>query len=266
MHKKNGSPRILCKVLLALSITLCSMSLGMGSGVHAVTNKEALNAVVHFLKAQKQCNVEEMLNQSDHLQKISNLKELYTKVCEQHPLQKATITDFSMVNENIALASVESTYKERIVINTIPVIKKEGQWTIIRGIPDTGHVKLSRESNKNTNEKEVNQALNNFSNAVQSGNLQEMKQHLHIMPEVNHHRLKKHLKALSEEPTPEITTMGIHMISDSVAIARIKTKYDSFSYTHNRLVFKENGQWKIVFGPALMNAGIPRGDKPIEIK
>ncbi|MGE8082099.1 nuclear transport factor 2 family protein [Peribacillus loiseleuriae] len=259
--------RLFGKIIFILVITLVITSMGISSSANATTKQDALNAVVNFLNAEKNCNVDEMMNLSEHSQKISNIKEFYTNFCKRNPLQKANITDLSMVNETTALVSIESSYKDRIFISTMPVVNKNGQWKIIRGMSNSGYVEFPDKTNKDTRENEVEKAVNDYSNAIKLGELKEMKKHLKIMPHMDTNKLENHLKSLSDEkPTPEVTTLGINMISDSVAIAQIKIQYNNFSSTNNLVVCKENAQWKIVFGRSLMSASIPTSDKIVEIK
>src|SRR4051812_34718741 len=96
-----------------------------GLGAEAATKDDAFTAVQNFLKAQKNCNVEMMVDNSEYFHKIENLKEMYTRYCHDNPLQQAKITKFSLVNEETALVSIESTYKKMINIRTTPVIKKD---------------------------------------------------------------------------------------------------------------------------------------------
>lgn len=254
------------KIFFLLVVTLVITSQSIHTSVNASTKKDALNTVVKFLQAEKNCNADKMMNYSEHSQKISNVKEYYTRFCKEHPLQKAKITDLSMVNENTALVSIESTYKERIFISTMPVVKKDGQWKIIRGISGSGFAEFSNKANRTTKEMEVEKAINEYSKAVKLGVIKEMKKHLKIIPETDAERIENHLKSLNKEPVPEVSTYGIKMISDSVAIAKIKTKYNDFSFIRNLVLCKENGQWKIIFGRNLTSASIPTGDKPVQIQ
>jgi len=268
MHSKSvNESSLFFKTILILVITLLSTNLGINSSVDAATKEDALNSVVNFLKAEKNCNVDEMINLSEHSGKMGNIKEFYTSFCKEHPLQKAKITNLSMVNEYTAVVSIESTYKDRIFISTMPVLNKDGQWKIIRGMSGTGYVESSDKANKSTEEKEVEKVINDYSTAIKLGEMKEIKKHLKILPETDNKIVENHLNALrSEEPTPELKTLGIKMISDSVAIAHLKTQYDYFSTTYKQVVCKENGQWKIVYGHTLMTASIPTSDKPVEIK
>lgn len=267
MHNKSlNKSTLFVKVVFVLVITLLSTSLGINFSVNAATKEDALNSIVNFLNAEKNCNVDEMIKLSEHSQKLSNVKEFYTSFCREHPLQEAKITNLSMVNENTAIVSIESTYKDRIFISTMPVVNKDGQWKIIRGMSGTGYVEFSDRTNKSTEEKEVEKVINDYSTAIKLGKMKEIKKHLKILPETDNKIVENHLKALSSEvPTPELKTLGIKMISDSVAIAHLKTQNNYFSTTYKQVVCKENGQWKIVYGHTLMSASIPTSDKPVEV-
>jgi hypothetical protein len=233
--------------------------------VNAETKDDVLNTVANFLQAQKNGNVDDMIAYSEHAQQISNVKEFYTMLCKEQPLQKAEITDISIINDNIALVSIESTYKDKIFIGTSPVIKKDGQWKIVKGIPGSGYVEFSTKSNRDKNAEEVEKAIKGYSTALKSGDLTEIKKYIIIPTKTNQDRLEKHFKALSEEPIPEVTAKGIKVISDTFAIVQIEVKHEHFSLTQNHAVGKENGQWKVVFGSTLTNSAIPLSDKPIEI-
>lgn len=252
------------KLIFIFAITLVSTSLGISSSVNAAAKEDALNAVSHFLNAQKNCNATEMMETSEHSQKISNIKEFYTGFCKEHPLEKAEITKLSMVNENLGIVSIHSTYKDVIRISSMPVVNKNGQWKIIRGVPGSGYVEFSENANQNSEESAIQEAINNYSKAIKSGELNKMKKHLKLLPEMNN-EINKHLKSLSEGPSPEVSALGVRMLSDSVAMAQIETKYDHFSSTQNLVVCREDGQWKIVFGSNLENAGIPISEKPVEV-
>lgn len=231
----------------------------------AAAKKDALDAVVNFLNAQKNCNVDDMINYSEYSPKMSNVKEFYSFFCKENPLQQAKVTDLIVINDSLALVSIESTYKDKIFISRSPVMKKNGQWKIIKGIKGPGYVHFSNTSNKGE-EEEVKKTINDYSNAVKSGDVTEMRKYIKESPQMDIDKLEKHLKAISEGPSPEVTPFGIEIISDTLAITQIETKYEHFSFTQNYAVCKENGQWKIVFGHNLMNSAIPTSDKPVEIK
>ncbi|MCM3412675.1 nuclear transport factor 2 family protein [Metabacillus litoralis] len=245
---------------------LLTTSIGFNTGADATTKDDALNTVVNFLSAQKDCDVDSMVKYSEHAQKITNLKEFYSNFCKENPLQKATITKLSIINDTTAIASIESNYKDRIFISTMPVIKKDGNWKIIRGMPGTDYVEKSDNAKRTIEEKEIEGAIKDYSADIKSGEINKMKSHLIISPETNKKLLDNHLEALSEEPTPELNTQEINIIDDSVAIVHLQTKFDSVSFANKIMVCKENGQWKIVIGHSLMNASIPITEKPIEIK
>ncbi|UOR11274.1 nuclear transport factor 2 family protein [Halobacillus amylolyticus] len=250
---------------IALTLLLAGSSLGMSSSVHAAAKEDALNAVVQFLTAQKNCDANEMMKTSEHSQKISNVKEFYTGFCKSHPLQEAKITDLSMVNDTTAIVSTHSTYKDFIAISTMPVVNKDGQWKIIRGVAGPGYVEFSDKTNRNSTEKQVQQAIQKYSEAINSGNVKEMKKYIKPLSQTNTKQLDQHLKAAADGPAPEVTALGVRMVSDSVAMAHIEKKYDHFSSTSNLVICKENGQWKIVFGSHLENAMIPTSDNIVEI-
>lgn len=232
---------------------------------NAETNEDVLNAVEKFLNAQKDCNVDEMVDYSEY-PRISNLKEMYTNMCRELPLQKAEITNISVINENTALVSIVSTYKDRIFIGTSPVIKKDGQWKIIKGMTAPGFVDLSKKSNRDKKAGEVEKAIKDYSEALKSRNLTEVKKHIKLLPLTDKEKLEEHLKAVTSEPIPEVNSFGISVLSDSFAVAQIETTYEHFKTIQNFAVCKENGQWKIVFGQTLTNSAIRISDKPIEIK
>jgi len=267
MRQNSGKvPNRISRVIIVLAFIVVINSFSNNLSVNAETKDDVLNTVVNFLNAQKNCNVDDMIAYSEYVQKISNVKELYTMMCKKQPLQKAEITDISIVNETTALASIESTYKDKIFIGTSPIIKKDGQWKIVKGIPGSGYVEFSTKSNRDEKEDEVEKAIKGYSTALKSGNLTEIEKYIKVSPNTNKDRLEKHFKAMSEEPIPKVTTMGIKVISDTFAIAQIEAKHEHFSSTQNYAVCKENGQWKVIFGHVLTNSAIPISDKPIEIK
>ncbi|QED46771.1 hypothetical protein [Cytobacillus dafuensis] len=250
-------------ILLIFIVVLNGFSI-LPSG-NAETNEDVLNTVVKFLNAQKNCNVDGMVYYSEY-PRMSNIKEMYTNMCREHPLQKAEITNISIINETSAMVSIISTYKDRIFIGTSPVIKRDGQWKIIKGMTGPGFVDLSKKSNRDKKVVEVEKAIKDYFVALKSGNLTEMKKYIKILPLTDKEKTEEHLKAVSSEPIPEVTTFGISVISDTFAVAQIETKYEHFRSMQNYAVCKENGQWKIVFGQTLTNSAIPLSDKPIELK
>lgn len=252
-------------ILSFIIMLCCTMNI---SSVNAEAKEEALNTVVNFLNAQKDCDVEGMMTYSERAEPISNVREFYKMMCRDYPLQNAKITDIKIMNKSIALASIESTYKERIFIGTSPVVKIDGKWKLIRGIPGAGYVEFSTKSNRDKVEVEVEKAINSYSSALKSGDMTEIKKYIMIPPDANQDRLEEHFKAISEEPKSNIkvTAKGIKVISDTFAIAQIEVKRDHFSFTENHAVGKENGQWKVLFGPTLTNSAIPIGDKPVEVE
>lgn len=233
--------------------------------VNAATKEDALTAVENFLKAQKNCNTDIMMSHSQYFLKIENVKEFYTRFCSENPLQQAKITNLSIVNEETALVSIQSTYKDMVTLKTAPVIKVDGQWKIIMGIPPSG-VKSTENQNRVGKEAEVEQLFSDYTNAIKAQDIPKMKTFIKIIPRSSNDNIENHLKALSEQPTPEITTYGINMISDSLAIAQIEIKHPNYSYTQNLAVYNENGKWKLVFGHPLTNSFIPKSDKSVEIK
>ncbi|MGG3858356.1 hypothetical protein ABET41_10345 [Metabacillus fastidiosus] len=266
MNSRDSLKRI-CRILIVVTFIFILNSFSDNLIVNAEPKDDALKAVVNFLNAQKNCNLDDMIAHSEYLQKISNVKELYTMMCKKHPLEKAEITDISIVNENTALVSIESTYKDRIFIATSPVIKKDGQWKIIKGIPGSGYIQFSDKVNRDKNEHEVEKAIKNYSTALKSGDLVEIEKYIKFAPHISKAGLEEHFKAISEEkPFPQVTPLGIRILSDSFAIAQIEVKHEYFSTTQNHAVCKENGQWKVIFGHVLTNSAIPKSDKPIEIK
>lgn len=263
---KNDLSNLIAKIIAFLVLLLTCNSFSNISSVSAQPKEEALNTVVNFLNAQKECNVDDMIAYSDYVKDISNLKEFYTRMCKEQPLQKAEITNISIVNKSTVLASIESTYKDRMFISTSPVIKKDGQWKIIKGIPSSGYVELPANSTRDKKEKEVEKAVKDYSTALKSGNITEMKKYIKVLPLTDKDKLEEHLKALSEGPIPEVTTFGIEVITDTFATAQIETKHEHFCFVQNYAVCKEDGQWQVVFGHPLTNSAIPRSDQPVEIK
>ncbi|UOQ94939.1 hypothetical protein MUO14_08440 [Halobacillus shinanisalinarum] len=252
------------KIILTLLVVITS--LGMNSNVQAAAKEDALNAVVQFLTAQKNCDADEMMKTSEHSQKIRNVKEFYTGFCKSHPLQEAKITDLSMVNDTTAIVSTHSTYKDFIAIGTMPVVNKDGKWKIIRGVADPGYVEFSDKTNTNSTEKQVQQAIQEYTEAINSDNVKKMKKYIKTLSKTNTKQLDNHLKASAKGPAPEVKALGVRMISDSVAMAHIEKKYDHFRSTSNVILCKEDDQWKIVFGSHLENAMIPTSEKIVEVK
>ncbi|SMQ80647.1 hypothetical protein SAMN05444673_3963 [Bacillus sp. OV166] len=233
--------------------------------VNAATKEDALTTVVNFLKAQKNCNTDIMMSHSQYFHKVENVKEFYTRFCTENPLQQAKITNLNIVNEETALVSIQSTYKDMVNLRTTPVIKIDGQWKIVIGIPPSG-VRSTKNQNRTRKEAEVEQLFKDYTNAIKAHDIQKMKTFIKILPKASNEKIEKHLEALSQQPTPEVTTYGINMISDSLAIAQVEIKYPNHSYTQNLAACNENGQWKMIFGHPLTNSFIPKGDKSVDIK
>ncbi len=249
------------KVFLYLMLIFSFSSLS----VNAATKEDALTAVVNFLKAEKNCNTDIMMTHSQYFLKVENVKERYTRFCSENPLQQAKITNLSIVNEETAMVSIQSTYKDMVTLRTSPVIKIDGQWKIVMGIPPS-EVKSKRNQNRSGREAEVEQLFKDYTNAIKDHDIPKMKTLIRILPKSSNEKIEKHLKALTQQPIPEVTTYGIKMISDSLAIAQVEMKYPKLSYTQNLVVYNESGKWKVIFGHPLTNSFIPKGDKSVDIK
>lgn len=254
-------PKLNGKVAFFLMLIFSFSSLS----VNAETKEDALAAVVNFLNAQKNCNIDNMLTHSQYFHNVDNVKEMYTSFCKGNPLQQAKITKLSIVNQETALVSIQSTYKDMVSLITTPVIKKDGQWKIIIGVPPSG-VKSTKNENRVGKKAEVEQLFEDYTNAIKAHDFTKMKTFIKVLPKSGDERIDEHLKALSKQPTPEVTTYGINMISDTLTIAQIEIKYPNHSYTHNLAVTNENGQWKIIFGHPLTNSFIPKSGKSVDIK
>ena len=264
-YNGNFSKRI-CRPVIVLVFIFVINSFSNLSSVNAETKEDVLNTVVNYLNAQKDCNEEDMITYSERAQQISNIKEFYKMMCKKLPLQEAKITNISIINEVTALVSIEATHKDRIFIGTSPVIKKEGQWKIIRGIPDSGYVEYSPKSNRDETEDEIRKSIEDYSTALKSGDINEIKKYITIPSDKNKNRLEQYFKTISKEPIPQVTPLEIKVISETFAIAQIQTSNEHFSSTQNYAVCKEDEQWKVVFGHTLTNSAIPKGDKSVEIK
>ncbi|WP_071395118.1 DUF4878 domain-containing protein [Bacillus tuaregi] len=264
-YNENFSKRI-CRPVIVLLFILVVNSFSNFSSVNAETKEDVLNTVVNYLKAQKDCNVEDMITYSERAHQISNVKEFYKMMCKKLPLQEAKITNISIINETTALVSIEATHKDRIFIGTSPVIKKEGKWKIIRGIPGSEYVEYSSKTNRDDTEDEVKRSIEEYSKAIKSGDINEIKKYIAISSDKKKNRLEQHFKAISKEPIPQVTPLGIKVISDTFAIAQIQTSNEHFSLTQNYAVCQEEGQWKVVFGHTLTNSAIPKNDKSVEVK
>jgi hypothetical protein len=246
-------------------VTCLFTILTVNSNVSAATKDDALSSVVSLLKAQQKCNFDEMIKHSQYLNNnISDLKEAYTSFCKRNPLQKAKITSLNIINENTALVSIQTTYKHTITLRTTPVIKKDGQWKVINGLPPSG-VK-STNLNRDASQVEVEKVFTNYANAIKEHDVSKMKNYIKAVPQKSDFKLEEHLKAITLGPIPEITTYGINMISETLAIAQVENKYPHHSITQNLAVCKENGQWKFIFGQPLTFSVIPVTKKPIEVK
>jgi hypothetical protein len=252
------------KVFIVLLLTLLINNVTFDTRVEAATKDDALSAAINFLKAQKKCDIETMANHSKYFRNIVNVKEFYSKFCNENPLQSATITNFNLINENTAFVSIQSVFKDTIHIRTSPVVKEDGKWKIILGIPPSG-VRSTTNLNKEGKEAEVEQLFKDYANAIKGNDISKLKSFIKVVPDKKV-KIDEHLKALIQEPIPMVDTFGVNIISDSLAIAQIETKYQNHSYTQNIVTINENGQWKIIFGLPLTNSFIPKGAKSIKIK
>ncbi|MBT2606389.1 hypothetical protein J7E55_25830 [Bacillus sp. ISL-53] len=263
-HINKDVPRLLSNVVILGLVLIIAFSSFNVKRANAATNDDALKTVINFLNAEKSCNVDYMINSSIYFRKITNVKEFYNRICSEKPLQQARITKFSEVNENLALVSYESIYNDMIFIKTSPIIKKEGEWKIVTGIPGNGYIESKTTDNRNA---EVVKVLSDFSKAIKNHDLAKMKKHIKILQDTNNDKLEKHLKAISEGPeAPEVTTNWMEFISENLAFVQTETKYRHYRHTQNLIMCKEKGEWKVVYGHPLVNSGIPIGDKTIEIK
>ena len=78
--------------------------------------------------------------------------------------------------------------------------------------------------NREKNYGAVKKAIRDYSTALKSGDYNIIKKYIKTSPNTNTDVLEKHFKAISEEPTPEVTTLGVNLISDTFAIAQFYTK------------------------------------------
>ncbi|WP_026575622.1 nuclear transport factor 2 family protein [Bacillus sp. UNC438CL73TsuS30] len=115
-------------------------------------------------------------------------------------------------------------------------------------------------------ETEVVKLFEDYSKEIKSHDVSKMKTYIKTATKTSDNKIEQHLKAMAQGPTPDISTYGIKMITDSLAIAQIETKYPNHSYTQNLAVYNENGQWKIIFGQPMTNSFIPLSDKSIDVK
>jgi hypothetical protein len=249
-----------------LTVACLFTTLTINSNVSAATKDDALSSVISLLKAQQKCNVNDMIKYSQYLHNMSNLKdkEAYTGWCKQDPLQKANITSLSIINEQTALVSIQSTYKNKITLRTTPVIKKDGQWKVVIGIPPSEIKSMERNGNGSTSE--VEKLFINYANALNAHDVSKMKNYIKTVHQERDIKFEEHLKALTQGPIPEITTYGINMISETFAVAQVEFKYSHYSITRNLAVCKENDQWKIIFGQPLTFSVIPITEKSVEVK
>ncbi|WP_251551655.1 nuclear transport factor 2 family protein [Neobacillus muris] len=250
---------------LPIFITMGMILLFFGTTAMASTKDDVTTSVEKFLKAQKNCNAEMMAEHSVYFHKIDNLKEMYTRFCHENPLQQASITKLSVINEEAALVSIQSNYKEMINIRTTPVIKKDGNWKIVIGVPPSG-AKSTNPENRAGEDAEVTQLFKDYVDAIKTDDLEKMTNFIKILPDADRKKIEAHLKGLSMQPAPQMITYGIKHISDSLAIVQVEIKYPNLSFTQNLAVTKENAQWKLVFGHPLTNSFIPKTGNPIMIK
>lgn len=232
---------------------------------NATTKDDTLASVVNFIKAQKSCDTETMMKNSQYFLKVDNVKEMYTVFCRRNPLEHAEITDISLINEDTALVSIQSTYKDMVNIRTTPVIKKDGQWKVIIGVPPSG-VKSTGETQRTGKEAEVDQLFRDYTAAIKAQDIQKMKTFIKPAKDSRKEEIEGYLKAFSQQPAPEINVYGINMMSDSLAITQTEIKYPNHSYMQNLSVINENGQWKLIFGHTLTNSYIPKTGKSVNVK
>ncbi|NRD80052.1 hypothetical protein HPT25_22195 [Bacillus sp. BRMEA1] len=231
--------------------------------VKAVPNEDAQTSVVHFLQAQKNCHVDEMMKYSQYYLPIGNLKEAYSRFCERNPLQKATITSVNLIDQDIAIVSIETIYKHVINIRTAPMFKKDGQWKVVMGIPPSG-VKSLNPNRDNTGHK-VAKLFEDYSKAMKAHDVTKMKAFIKTVAKTKNDQLEQHLKAFSQA-APEISTYGVQVITDSLAIVQVETKYSNHSYLQNLAVYNDHGQWKLIYGQPLTNSFIPLSQTSIEVQ
>ena len=61
--------KFLSKVALTLGTIMLAIIIGFNTGADATTKDDALNSVVIFLNAQKNCDIDNMLKHSEHAKK-----------------------------------------------------------------------------------------------------------------------------------------------------------------------------------------------------
>ncbi|WLD94637.1 hypothetical protein [Alkalihalobacillus sp. AL-G] len=254
-------------ILLFINLNITSIAQAeTNSNSSAATKENAMNAVLNYLRAQKQCNVDGMIENSKYFRDISNEREFYSIICKKHPLKQADITNVTVVNDELALVSIEAKYKDKLFVNTAPVLKMNGQWKIVKGIPGTGTAHFSDLKENHKIYEEVKQTIVNYTQAIKSGNINEMKKYRKDLHISNKFDLDKHLEAISKKPAVKIKPVGIEIISDTLAIAFIETNFEHFGTRETYAVFKENRQWKIIYGQNLTHSVIPISDDSIEVK
>lgn len=228
--------------------------------------KEAKEAVVRYFKAQKNNDVDGMMENSKYVIPINNLKEFYTGICKNWSLISTTITDVKVVNDTLALVSYESKYKDRVFISTAPVYKENGTWKLITGIPPVSHIQTSLPQQSREPVDDAEQALTSYFKAQKEGNVEEMMKYRKDVYFTDVNELKKYLTGQNGYPLLEGKIRGMTVIDNTLVLASIESNFQHTTHIETVPVYKDKEGWKIVFGCSLLKNAIPVGDNPTEVK
>ena len=223
------------------------------------TRNNALNAAVKFLHAQKNCKVDEMIQYSNQVQNIADLSGYYQSICEEHPLQKAEVTDLVVVSNELGLVSTKLDYPERSVIQISPVIRLDGKWKFVKG-----YKKALASSTTNGLNPEFTNVLDGYFNSVGTGDKEELDKFSKDLSKDGQYNEglanKKELNSL------RYNVNQFKLISDKVAIASIETKIGEKFNETIYVIYKENDKWKIISDRTLVTASIPKGPNPVKVE
>lgn len=215
--------------------------------------RDAMSAIKSFFHAQKVGDVPGMMSVSDDIQanNVSELKAMYQQWCNQRQQIATKVTNIKLVDSSLALASVDTTYRDMVTVSCFPVYKMNGQWKVITGIPMAGYIPVSGSSQQlSQTAMEVRQALQSFYGAEKTGNVdQAMSYILFDMRSNNTEQIKQQLTHMFQSSRViEESVTDIHVIGDNLAVASVEGKTDNSISVGNVLVYRVNDQWKVITG------------------
>ncbi|KKI92323.1 hypothetical protein WQ54_10040 [Bacillus sp. SA1-12] len=214
----------------------------------------ALNAAIHFFSAQKKCKKDEMSEYSIELHNIENRNNSNQTDCEKNPLQKAEVTDLIVVSSDLALVSVTLDFEDQAIVQTIPVIKREGKWRIVKGL----YRSQADEKRINT---DILDGIKGYFSSIKSGNEAALRKYA-IKLSKDH----KQIENLEKISSLDYHVHHLTMLTNTAVIADISVTIDNQANMIKYVVYKMDNNWKVIADRHLVKGVIPKTRNPVEVK